>query len=82
MHVMFPITPVELHAGMILGRERIITNRSGRYGWPDGSAANAYVFDGDGRLVANPPVREIRSWGRRLTEVRMPSDHFAVLVKK
>jgi hypothetical protein len=32
MHVMFPITPVELRPGMVLGRERIVTNRCGRYG--------------------------------------------------
>ncbi len=81
MQTMFPITPVELHPGMILGKERIVTNRSGRYGWPDGSPATVYVFDADGKLVEKPPVKEIRSWGKRLFEVRMPSDHFAVLVK-
>lgn len=79
LQTMFPITPVELHPGMILGEERIVTNRSGRYGWLDGRAAKVYVFDGDGKLVENPQVRAV---GRRLTEVRMPSDHFAVLVRK
>lgn len=82
IRTMFPITPVELHPGMILGKERIVTNRSGRYGWPDGSAAKVYVFDGDGKLVEKPLVKEVRSWGRRLTEVRMPGDQFAVLVKQ
>jgi len=81
MHVMFPITPVELRPGMILGEERIITNRSGRYGWPD-SAADAFVFDRDGRPVPEPTVKEVHEAGRRLTEVRMPSDQFAVLVRK
>jgi hypothetical protein len=80
--VMYPITPVELRAGMVLGEERIITNRSGRYGWPDGSGADVYVFDGNGQLVANPNVKNLREGGRLLTEVRMPGDHFAVLVRK
>ena len=80
--VMYPITPVELHAGVILGEERIITNRSGRFGWPDNSAAQVYVFNGDGRLVEDFAVKEVRDGERLLTEVRMPSDYLAVLVKK
>jgi len=82
MHVMFPITPVELRPGMILGRERIITNRSGSYGWPDGSKAEVYVFDGEGKPVLSPSVKQVRQGGKVLTELRMPSDHFAVLVKR
>ena len=30
----FPLTPIELHAGYLLGQERIITIHSGNYGWP------------------------------------------------
>ena len=82
LHLMYPITPLELRAGMVLGKERIITNRSGRYGWPDGSAAEVYVFDGDGRRVAQPQVTEFRQENERLTEVRMPTDHFAILIRK
>ncbi len=81
MPLMFPLTPVELRPGMILGRERIITNRSGRYGWPDGSPAEAFVFDGAGQLVPRPLAQRVGQAGQLLTEVRMPSDHFAVLVK-
>lgn len=65
-----------------IGAERIITCRSGRYGWPDGSAADAYVFEGGGKLVAEPLVRQGRDGDRLLTEVRMPSDHFAILVRR
>lgn len=79
----YPITPLEIRAGMVLGEERIITNRSGRYGWPDGSPAEVYVFDANGKQVAQPRVREhANEQGSVLTEVRMPSDHFAVLVRK
>lgn len=67
---------------MVLGEERILTNRSGRYGWPDNSAAVIHVIDANGCQVADPNVREVSEFGRRLYEVRMPSDHFAILVRK
>jgi len=65
-----------------LGEERIVTNRSGRYGWPDGSPAEVYVYDADGKQVAEPRVKQIPAGVGVLTEVRMPSDHFAILVRK
>jgi hypothetical protein len=81
-HVMFPLTPEELRAGMVLGRERILTNRSGRYGWPDGADAEVYVFDGAGKRVPSPSLDRRQPGGRTTLELRMPGDHFAVLVKR
>jgi hypothetical protein len=80
--VMFPITPVELREGVVLGEERIHTARSGRFGWPDGAAADMYVVDGQGARVTAPDVKEVAEDGRRLYEIRMPGDHFAILVKR
>lgn len=80
--VMFPITPVEIREGVVLGKERIHTVRSGRFGWPDGAAAEVYVVDGQGRRVKESMVKEVREKGKRLYEIRMPGDHFAILVKK
>jgi hypothetical protein len=80
--VMFPITPVELRAGMVLGKERIQTAVSGNFGWPDGAAADVYVIDGNGNRVTSPQVKDVGKDGRHLYEIRMPSDHFAVLVKR
>jgi hypothetical protein len=80
--VMFPITPVELHAGVVLGKERIHTARSGRFGWPDGAPAAVYVVDADGARIPNPSVSEISDDGKLLYEIRMPSDHFAILVRQ
>jgi len=78
--VMYPITPVEIHEGVVLGKERIHTARSGRFGWPDGSRADVYVVSSDGARVAAGMVEEVTDDGKRLYEIRMPSDHFAVLV--
>jgi hypothetical protein len=32
---MYPTTPIEIHAGYVIARERILTNRSGLFGWGD-----------------------------------------------
>ena len=79
---LYPITPVELRPGVVLGKERIVTNRSGLFGWVDGSLADVYVFDGNGKVVEEPRVRVVKQHRERLTEVRIPGDCFAVLVKK
>ena len=79
---MFPITPVELHEGVVLGRERIHTSRSGCFGWPDGAAAEVFVVDGQGNRAPASLVREISASGGRRYEIRMPGDHFAVLVRR
>jgi hypothetical protein len=78
----FPITPIELRAGVVIGRERILTNRSGRFGWGDDSGATPYVFDGQGKRVPDPDVRKVRQGGKVFTELRMPGDHLAILVRR
>jgi hypothetical protein len=80
--LMYPITPEELREGMVLGRERIVTNRSGRYGWNDGGDADVYVFDGTGALAEKPDVKLVRDGNKNFYDVRMPSDHLAILVKQ
>jgi hypothetical protein len=78
---LFPFTPIELHKGYIIGKERIITNKSGRFGWGDNSKAEVYVYDGKGKSTKIPGVKEISSGNQTFTEIRMPSDHLAVLVR-
>ncbi len=79
---MFPITPIELRAGVVIGEERILTNRSGRFGWGDDSSADVYVLDGQGERVAAPDVTEVRKGNAVFTELRMPANHLAVLVRQ
>jgi len=48
----FPFTPVELHAGYLLGQERIISIHSGNYGWPgERCLVQVRHFDKDGKLT-------------------------------
>ena len=79
---LFPFSPIELHKGYIIGKERIVTNRSGRFGWNDSSLADVYVYNGKGNLCVSPDVKTVKSNGKVFIEVRMPSDHLAVLVRK
>ncbi len=78
---MFPITPVELGPGYIIAEERILTNRSGKFGWGDDSTAKVYMYDGSGDPVMEPGVNTIREGAKVFTEIRMPGDHFAILVR-
>ena len=78
---MYPITPVELHAGAVLGEERIWTATSGRFGWPDGAAATVIVVDQDGEPVDGEAM-DVGAGGQHLYELRMPSDHWALLIRQ
>jgi hypothetical protein len=46
---MFPFTPVELHRGWVLGKERLITCLSGEYPWPYATPPKCHLFDRNGR---------------------------------
>jgi hypothetical protein len=82
MSVMYPITPARLGPGFVIGQERIHTTVSGRFGWPDGARGEVYVVNADGTRNAKPNVKEIIENKKRLYEVRLASDQFAVLVKR
>ncbi|MCK5805938.1 MAG: hypothetical protein KAI66_24115 [Lentisphaeria bacterium] len=42
---MYPFTPIELHEGWIVGKERIITAVSGNYAWPHKDKPSCLRFD-------------------------------------
>ncbi len=46
---MYPFTPVELHQGWVLGKERLITCVSGDYTWPGDTEPKVLQFDSRGR---------------------------------
>ncbi len=79
---MYPITPVELHAGYIIGEERIVTKLSGLYGWGDASRHEVHVFDDTGREVENFQAPLITEDGKTWTELRIAEDWSAAIVKK
>lgn len=82
---MFPITPLELGEGFIIGQERIITKRSGFYGWNDASKHEIHLFDETGRETRDfkAPVvaRTLAREGKTMTELRLPEDWSAAILK-
>lgn len=78
---MFPITPLELHEGYVIGAERIVTKKSGRYGWGDASSHEVHVFDAQGMETtdASPGFSEVD--GNTWTELRLPKDWSAAIVR-
>ena len=79
---MFPITPLELHKGYIIGKEKIITKVSGLYGWDDSSKHEVHVYDDKGWPVKNfeAPFKTVKN--RTYTELRLPEDYSAVIIRK
>lgn len=78
---MFPCTPIELHEGYVIGEERIVTNRSGLFGWGDGSQFQGYVYDREGLATDEYPVMRVERDGRAYAEVRIPEGYSAAIVR-
>ncbi|MCX7824874.1 MAG: hypothetical protein N2689_04890, partial [Verrucomicrobiae bacterium] len=79
---MYPITPVELREGYIIGRERILTNRSGLFGWGDASKHEVHVYDDTGREVPGFRAPLLMQDGQTFTELRLAEGWSAAIVRK
>lgn len=79
---MFPITPVELREGCIIGKERIVTATSGRFGWNDDSGHEVHVFDEQGRPSADFPAPRHVEGSRAYTDLRLPAGYSAAIIRR
>jgi len=79
---MFPFTPVELHEGYLIGEERILTCRSGLFGWGDTSDFDVHVFDRVGRETLDVLTPRVVRGGKVYAEVRLPEGYSAAVVRK
>lgn len=81
MPFVFPFTPIELHAGYLLGKERIIVTHSGNYGWSSEKVLSlSHHFDENGKLLdTHFPIKISRKEAR--TDVELKDNEAAVLVK-
>ena len=79
---MFPFTPIELHGGWLVGKERILTAVSGEFGWrgerPD---VDVFVFDEFGREVPGYPFAAKDTPLGRVFTLELKPDHCAAIVK-
>lgn len=81
---MFPITPIELHEGYIIGNERIVTNRSGSFGWGDDSVHEVHVFNDKGREVpcVSTQIKRTKNVdGKIYTELQLSLDWSAAIIR-
>ena len=78
---MFPITPIELHEGYILGKERIITAKSGYFSFGDNSNSEVHFFDKDGREVKRKATR-VEKDGKIYYKVALGEFESCILVKQ
>jgi len=76
---MYPITVQEVRRGVVVGRERLVTLRSGVYGWP-GSAGlhQAWRYDARGYPVPHTFLTTVDAAGAR-TEIALAKDESAAL---
>ncbi|MDD4871148.1 MAG: hypothetical protein PHR77_11370 [Kiritimatiellae bacterium] len=79
---MYPFTPIELHPGVLIGKERILTARSGTFGWGDRSKHEVHVFDNTGREVPDFKIETTRRNGATLTELSLTNGWSAAIVRK
>jgi hypothetical protein len=77
---MFPATPVRIRPGVFEAKERILTTRSGRYGWGDLSGQEVHVFAADGHEIQNTS-RTSDADGASWTELSLQSGQSAVIVR-
>ncbi|MEM2669362.1 MAG: hypothetical protein QW188_04905 [Candidatus Bathyarchaeia archaeon] len=77
---MFPFTPIALYEGVLIGEERIITMRSGLYGWGDKSIVKCYLFDKDGREIpADLRMKIVESDGKTYVIVTLDEGQIAII---
>ncbi len=79
---MYPFTPVELRPGVLMGEERILTARSGTFGWGDRSKHEVHVFDNAGREVPDFKAETTGRDGATLTELHLAKGWVAAIVRK
>lgn len=53
---LFPFTPLELHSGYLLGKERIVTTHDGNYGWDGPFRYRLWVYDDTGKTREDAPA--------------------------
>ncbi len=83
LQAIHPFEPRELHRGYLLGRNKIVTVRSGRFGWDatDTDDIRIRLFDENGvaQSIQAPPFE---SNGRLLVDVTVPWGSLAVLERR
>ncbi|MCM8818540.1 MAG: hypothetical protein NC915_03570 [Candidatus Omnitrophica bacterium] len=74
----YPITIEEIHSGWVKGKERIITAKSGQYGWDGKYKAKIYIYNENGECInSNSPVN---SYENKI-KIDVPSGGIVIIEK-
>lgn len=77
---MFPFTPVELHRGWLLGKERIITAVPGTFTFGDNEPVRVFWYDAAGKLTDRRGQERVEG-SRRLVRLALEDKEMAVIEK-
>ncbi|NUQ01621.1 MAG: hypothetical protein HUU35_17395 [Armatimonadetes bacterium] len=78
---MFPFTPIELHRGWLLGRERLLTAVPGTFTLGDDAPVSVHWYGADGKEM-DRVVEERVEQGRRLVRLPLGEREMAVIVRR
>lgn len=80
---MYPIHPIELHCGYIVGMNKFITRVSGEYGFGDSSALTVKIYDENGFYLPGrtASVRYDTALGSNLAEIILNEGEMAIIFK-
>ena len=78
---MYPITIQSIHAGVVRGKERIVTKKSGIYGWHGDRALHiVYLYDARGMLTRSNFLTTVDDASVR-TELKLKKEQSGAVVK-
>ena len=79
---MYPTTPIALGKGYIIGKERILTNISGNFGWGDNSKFVVHIFDRTGKEDTKYKVPVVERNNKRYAQIRIPEGYSAAVIRQ
>lgn len=79
---MYPFTPLQIHSGWLLAKERILTIYNGEYGWPEQNAlCLPIVYDTIGKATQNFQAEIIPTSQGNRCRLNMQPKHCAALIR-
>jgi hypothetical protein len=73
---------VELHAGYLIGKERILASRSGLYGWGDKCPVKVYVYGPTGEELKDFKAPRRVIGGKAYTELKLPPGAIGIIERQ
>ena len=76
---LYPIEPLELHCGYVIGREKIVTCVAGKYSFGDDSPLLVRVYDAAGFRLPERDARVAPGAGKTVADVHLREGELAIV---